>query len=220
VEFARPAPDDVGGACRPGRAVLALLAGRYEIRRRLSSLGSVLRHLSCSHCLAPRQAIFRLLYPLQVLSDWVVALTKMWVMFHPAKQHWLNRGARTLDSTRGSALFALRTGLAHYLCGFLLCRLGDNRRSLCRLPPSFREAPLFLYPSPKPKATERATPPPIKSEQRPPGQILPEPGPKVVGARSAILHFRVGEDRAVFQQGCPKPARKALAVTSSERPIN
>jgi glycosyltransferase Alg8 len=39
--------------------------------------------------------------PLAVLFDWTGALVKIWVMFFPAKQFWLNRGARELDSTRG-----------------------------------------------------------------------------------------------------------------------
>jgi len=136
-------------------------------------------------------------------------------MFHPAKQHWLNRGGRTLDSTRGSALFAFRTGLAHYLCGFSCVALVIIVGLVVGFLPLLREAPLFLYPNPKPKATERATPPPIKNEQRPPGQTLPEPGPKVVGARSENIHFRVGGDHAVIQQGCQSQPEKALAVTSS-----
>jgi glycosyltransferase Alg8 len=41
--------------------------------------------------------------PQAVLFDWTGALVKIWVMFFPARQFWLNRGARELDSTRGSA---------------------------------------------------------------------------------------------------------------------
>ena len=39
--------------------------------------------------------------PLAVLFDWAGALVKIWVMFFPARQFWLNRGARELDSTKG-----------------------------------------------------------------------------------------------------------------------
>ena len=199
----------------PAVAVLALLAGRYEIAA--GYLLWVLCSRICHAAMAWRQGRrFSAYYvPLQVLSDWVVALTKMWVMFHPAKQHWLNRGARTLDSTRGSALFALRTGLAHYLSGFSCVALVIIVGLFVGLLPLLREARLFLYPSPKPKATERATPPPMKNEQRPPGQTLPEPGPKVAGERSENIHFRVGGDHAVIQQGCQSQPEKALAVTSS-----
>jgi glycosyltransferase Alg8 len=41
--------------------------------------------------------------PEAVLFDWTGALVKIWVMFFPARQFWLNRGARELDSTRGRA---------------------------------------------------------------------------------------------------------------------
>jgi len=53
--------------------------------------------------------------PLQIISDWAIALMKVWILFHPAKQAWLNRGARTLDSTKGGAFYGLRTAAAHYL---------------------------------------------------------------------------------------------------------
>ena len=53
--------------------------------------------------------------PLQIISDWAIALMKVWILFHPAKQAWLNRGARTLDSTTGGAFYGLRTAVAHYL---------------------------------------------------------------------------------------------------------
>jgi glycosyltransferase Alg8 len=45
-----------------------------------------------------------LLYPpLAAVMDWTGALVKIWVLFFPARQFWLNRGARELDSTRGRA---------------------------------------------------------------------------------------------------------------------
>src|SRR5213075_730338 len=56
--------------------------------------------------------------PLQILSDWVISLTKIWILFHPAKQAWLNRGARTLDTTKAGASYRARTAVAHYLFWF------------------------------------------------------------------------------------------------------
>ena len=56
--------------------------------------------------------------PLQIISDWVIALTKIWILFHPAKQAWVNRGARTLDTTKDRAFYRLRAITAHYLYGF------------------------------------------------------------------------------------------------------
>jgi glycosyltransferase Alg8 len=54
--------------------------------------------------------------PLQILSDWAISLTKVWVLFHPAKQSWLNRGGRKLDTTKGTSGYGRRTAMAHYLC--------------------------------------------------------------------------------------------------------
>jgi hypothetical protein len=90
--------------------------------------------------------------PLQILSDWTAAVTKIWILFHPSKQNWLNRGARTLDTTRGSAFFALRTGFAHYLYGFSCAALIALVGMFVGFLPLLREAPLFLNFRPKPKA--------------------------------------------------------------------
>jgi mannuronan synthase len=82
--------------------------------------------------------------PLVLLSDWTAALTKIWILFHPAKQAWLNRGARTLDSTRKSRNYGLQAGLAHYLYCFtcavaviVVCLVTGSL-------PILREARLFL----------------------------------------------------------------------------
>src|SRR5437867_3206933 len=88
--------------------------------------------------------------PLQVLSDWATALTKLWVVFHPAKQNWLNRGARKLNTTQGSAFYGLRTGFAHYLYGFSCAALLIVIGLFVGFLPLFKDARLFLTPSPKP----------------------------------------------------------------------
>jgi len=101
----------------PMFATLALLAGQYELCAGffLWVMFSRLAHASISWRHGRRFSAFYL--PLQILSDWTIALTKIWVLFHPAKQNWLNRGARTLDSTRSTAGYRMKTATAHYLCG-------------------------------------------------------------------------------------------------------
>jgi glycosyltransferase Alg8 len=99
-------------------AILALLTGKFEIAVGfvLWMLVSRLAHASISWKHGRRFSAYYL--PLQILSDWTIALTKVWVLFHPAKQRWMNRGARSLDSTQASAGYRTRTALAHYLYGF------------------------------------------------------------------------------------------------------
>jgi mannuronan synthase len=53
--------------------------------------------------------------PLQILTEWTSSIVKMWVLFHPAKQKWMNRGNRQLDSSALNPLFRLR-GLAALHC--------------------------------------------------------------------------------------------------------
>ena len=55
--------------------------------------------------------------PLQFLSEWVGAFVKVWVFFHPVKQSWLNRGARTMDSSKQAPFHWLRTAIASYTYG-------------------------------------------------------------------------------------------------------
>jgi glycosyltransferase Alg8 len=99
-------------------AILAVLTGKFEIAVGfvLWMLVSRLAHASISWKHGRRFSAYYL--PLQILSDWTIALTKVWVLFHPAKQRWMNRGARSLDSTQNSAGYRVRTALAHYLYGF------------------------------------------------------------------------------------------------------
>jgi hypothetical protein len=89
--------------------------------------------------------------PLQMFAEWATALIKIWVSSHPAKQAWLNRGGRTMDTTRGSSARWLRTAFAHYLYWFSLATFGLIIGCYTGLLPFHREAPLYL----------RVTPPPL-----------------------------------------------------------
>jgi mannuronan synthase len=99
-------------------ALLALGAGHWEIASGylLWVMLSRLVHSAISWRHGRRLSAFY--PPLQILSDWAIALIKIWIVFHPAKQAWLNRGARTLDTTKSGPFYRLRTMLAHYLFGF------------------------------------------------------------------------------------------------------
>jgi hypothetical protein len=124
-------------------AVLAALAGRYEM------VAGYLLWVMCSRlshaAIAFRQGRRLSAYyvPLQVASDWATALTKLWVIFHPAKQNWLNRGNRKLNTTRGSSHYSLRTGFAHYLYGFSCAAVVVLIGLLVGFLPLLREARLF-----------------------------------------------------------------------------
>lgn len=98
-------------------AILSLFAGYPEVACGYGVwvLGSRLIHSAICWRHGRRLSIYYI--PLVFLSDWAVALTKIWVLFHPAKQTWLNRGARTLDTTRQSKSYQLQAGVAHYIYG-------------------------------------------------------------------------------------------------------
>lgn len=94
---------------------MALLAGRFDIAAAylLWLLWTRGLHASISWYHGGR---FSALYPpLQVMSEWAISVTKIWILFHPAKQKWANRGGRSLDSTRNCSLYHWRAALAHYL---------------------------------------------------------------------------------------------------------
>ena len=139
--------------------LLALCAGRYEMFAGylLWVMCSRMSHASIAWRQGRRFSAYYV--PLQVISDWTTALTKLWVLFHPAKQNWLNRGARTLNTTTGSAFYSLRSGFAHYLYGFscvvLLVLIGLFVGFL----PLIREAHLFLSPAPARTPPQRVTEP-------------------------------------------------------------
>lgn len=81
--------------------------------------------------------------PLMALSEWTNAVIKIWTSFHPVKQSWLNRGGRTLDSSRGSGFRRLRSGFALYLYGFSVISLITLVGTNAGLFPLLEEAPLF-----------------------------------------------------------------------------
>jgi len=102
----------------PMFALMALCSGHLQIVAGylLWVMCSRVAHSSISWWHGRRLSAYYL--PLQIVSDWVISLTKIWILFHPAKQAWLNRGARTLDTTKNGAFYHLRTLIAHYLYGF------------------------------------------------------------------------------------------------------
>jgi glycosyltransferase Alg8 len=131
----------------PMVATLAALAGRWEMVAGyfLWILCSRISHAAISWRQGRRFSAFYV--PLQILSDWTTALTKLWVVFHPAKQNWLNRGKRTLNTTQGSAFYGMRTGFAHYLYVFSCAAVLIGVGCIIGLLPVARDARLFLRPS-------------------------------------------------------------------------
>ena len=141
----------------PAVAILAMLAGRWEMVAGyfLWILCSRICHASIAWRQGRRFSAFYV--PLQILSDWATALTKLWVLFHPAKQNWMNRGKRTLNTTRGSAFYGLRSGFAHYLYAFTCATILIVIGCLIGILPVSREARLFLHHSSKPRAGQVRT---------------------------------------------------------------
>lgn len=124
--------------------LMALYAGRLDIAAAyfVWLLGSRLLHSAISWHHGGR---FSILYPiLQVLSEWAISITKIWVLFHPAKQRWQNRGGRSLDSTRSSRLYHWRAALAHYLYGLTVVAVILGVGLAGGFLPFVREAGLYL----------------------------------------------------------------------------
>ncbi len=169
-------------------AILALAAGRYDVAAGylLWVLSSRLSHAAIAWRQGRRLSAYYV--PLQILSDWSAALIKMWVLFHPAKQSWLNRGARKLDTTRGAAFFAWRTGVAHYLYGFSCVGFMITIGLLLGFLPLFREARLFLTPNASTNAVERIPALPFRS-----GPSLPRPTDPAPGAQQALASSAVSD---------------------------
>jgi glycosyltransferase Alg8 len=139
----------------PTVAIFSICTGRYEMAAAylLWVLCSRVAHASIAWQQGRRLSAYYI--PLQIASDWTTALTKLWVVFHPAKQNWLNRGARTLNTTRGSAFYGLRTGFAHYLYVFSCAAVVATVGLFIGFLPIFRDARLFL--NRKPEAREKTT---------------------------------------------------------------
>jgi len=143
----------------------ALCSGRYQMLAGylLWVMVSRLSHAAIACRQGRRLSAYYV--PLQVITDWATALTKLWVTFHPAKQNWLNRGARTLNTTTGSSFYSLRTGFAHYLYGFSCVGVLAAVGLFVGFLPLGREARLFLTPAPEKPAVEQISSP---SEEKKP----------------------------------------------------
>jgi len=145
----------------PTVALLGIFAGQYELVAGyfLWVMCSRVSHASIAWRQGRRFSAYYI--PLQILSDWSTALTKLWVVFHPAKQNWMNRGARSLNSTTGSAFYGLRTGFAHYLYGFTCASLIVAIGLFVGFFPVLRHSRLFLNSDPatiaQGDASERGT---------------------------------------------------------------
>ena len=172
----------------PTVALLGLVAGRYEIVASyfLWVLCSRISHAAIAWRHGKRFSAYYI--PLEVLSDWAVALAKIWILFHPAKQKWLNRGARTLDTTRGGAFYAWRAGFAHYLSGFSLAVLATLVGLLVGFLPLSSEARLFLSRSPQPRPVEYRASPSSTPDRKALAKTspLPEPGPVALDNEFAL----------------------------------
>lgn len=101
----------------PTGLLLALLTGRYDFACAYGLWLLFTRTLrvlpSCQH----GRRISPLYVPMQLFSEWLGAIVKMWVYFHPVKQNWLNRGNRTLDSSKQASYRHVRRGLATSMYG-------------------------------------------------------------------------------------------------------
>jgi mannuronan synthase len=141
----------------PLACLLAVAAGRFHFvaAYTLWVLGSrTLRVLAaCRH----GRRISAYYIPMQVASEWGGGMLKVWTWFHPVKQSWLNRGARTLDSTKGHAHRALRGGLATYFCGCTLLVFVFGIASFSEIVPFLRDARLSFFPRHARPATVRAS---------------------------------------------------------------
>jgi glycosyltransferase Alg8 len=80
--------------------------------------------------------------PLQVASEWVGAAVKVWVVFHPVKQTWLNRGNRTLDSSKSVAFAGLRRRLATFYCCVAVLAFVLSVGAITQFIPFVHELPL------------------------------------------------------------------------------
>jgi glycosyltransferase Alg8 len=128
----------------PMFALLALCLGHFGVAAGylLWVLSSRWLHAAISWGHGRRLSFFY--PPLQIISDWAIAVMKVWILFHPAKQAWLNRGARTLDSTKDGAFYGLRTAAAHYLCLFTCVMTIFVIGAYTGFVALFRESSLFL----------------------------------------------------------------------------
>jgi glycosyltransferase Alg8 len=125
-------------------ALLAVCAGRIELAAAylLWVMVSRLCHSAIAWRHGRRLSAFYM--PLQIASDWVTSIIKAWTLFHPAKQAWLNRGARRLDAQKTGASPRLRAAAAHYLYAFACITMVILIGTYTRFVPVVSEAPLFI----------------------------------------------------------------------------
>ncbi len=133
----------------PITAVLAVLAGQPEIAAAYLLWVVLARTIRAAVAWRHGRRFSAFYIPLQVFSEWSSALIKAWLCFHPAKQSWLNRGGRTLDSTANSAFRLLRRSFAGYLWGLSCTAMVLLVGTYVGVLPVFREAPLFLAAEPQ-----------------------------------------------------------------------
>lgn len=87
----------------PTAALYTASAGRWDLVASYLLWVIVSRSFRCLPIWLHGRRISVCYAPLAVLSDWASAVVKIWVTFFPARQYWLNRGSRELDSTRSRA---------------------------------------------------------------------------------------------------------------------
>ncbi|MFM1769799.1 MAG: hypothetical protein RJA22_2328 [Verrucomicrobiota bacterium] len=193
----------------PAVAVLAFALGRYELVAGylLWILFSRISHAAIAWRQGRRVSVYYV--PLQIVSDWATALMKWWVLFHPAKQNWFNRGKRTLNTTQGSAFYGLRTGFAHYLYGFACVSLLLVVGLFVGLLPVFRDASLFLGGRPESAPTIRPAAPaaPARPAARMP---LLQAGP-ILGLRPATPAERARREEP--ETFAAKPAQPPVPIS-------
>ncbi len=190
----------------PLLASLALLAGHPEIGAGyvLWVMFSRLAHASISWRHGRRFSAFY--PPLEMLSDWTIALTKIWVLFHPAKQNWLNRGARTLDTTKSGAFYRVRVGIAHYLYGFACVAAAIVVGLYAGFLPWLREAPLFFRAG---RGGGAALPPPVQAAGTSPIWMF---GMEIPAARDNV------PSRLLTQAGEVHPAMDPAPAAANQHP--
>jgi len=137
-------------------ALLAVCAGRLEFAA--AYLLWVMVSRLCHSAIAWRHGrrLSAFYVPLQIASDWVISVTKAWTLFHPAKQAWLNRGARRLDAQKTGASPRLRAAAAHYLYAFACSAMVLGIGIYTHFVPVVSEAPLFLGTRPEVDAVPTA----------------------------------------------------------------
>lgn len=82
--------------------------------------------------------------PLLIVTEWVSTAVKMWLLFHPTKQNWFNRGAKSLDSARSTSLRWLKQSVAVYLFGLTVGLISLLVAVWVGAMPLIQHAPLYM----------------------------------------------------------------------------